>query len=53
MDLRQTEGRRFRGGSAAVAADLTISRAIPPYNEVLGGKLLAVLMMSPEWKQEA
>ena len=29
-------------------ADLTICGAIPPYNEVLGGKLLAMLMMSPE-----
>ena len=29
-------------------ADLTICGAIPPYNEVLGGKLVAMLMMSPE-----
>jgi len=28
-------------------ADLTICGAIPPYNEVLGGKLVAMLMMSP------
>lgn len=31
-----------------VIADLTICGAIPPYNEVLGGKLVAMLMTSPE-----
>ena len=29
-------------------ADLTICGAVPPYNEVLGGKLVAMLMVSPE-----
>jgi len=29
-------------------ADLTVCGAIPPYNEVLGGKLVAMLMTSPE-----
>lgn len=29
-------------------ADLTVCGAIPPYNEILGGKLVAMLMASPE-----
>jgi hypothetical protein len=29
-------------------ADLTVCGAIPPYNELLGGKLIAMLMASPE-----
>jgi hypothetical protein len=29
-------------------ADLTICGAVPPYNEILGGKLVAMLMVSPE-----
>jgi hypothetical protein len=29
-------------------ADLTVCGALPPYNEVLGGKLVAMLMTSPE-----
>jgi Domain of unknown function (DUF4338) len=29
-------------------ADLTVCGAVPPYNEVLGGKLVAMLMVSPE-----
>jgi hypothetical protein len=29
-------------------ADLTICGAVPPYNEILGGKLIALLMTSPE-----
>ncbi len=29
-------------------ADLTVCGALPPYNEVLGGKLVAMLMVSPE-----
>jgi hypothetical protein len=29
-------------------ADLTVCGAIPPYNEILGGKLVAMLMVSPE-----
>jgi len=33
-------------------ADLTICGAVPPYNEVLGGKLVAMLMASPEVVQE-
>jgi hypothetical protein len=33
-------------------ADLTVCGAIPPYNEILGGKLVAMLMMSPEVIQE-
>jgi hypothetical protein len=35
-----------------VIADLTICGAIAPYNEVLGGKLVAMLMSSPEVAQE-
>jgi hypothetical protein len=35
-----------------VIADLTICGAIPPYNEVLGGKLVAMLMTSPEVVEE-
>lgn len=35
-----------------VIADLTICGAIPPYNEVLGGKLVAMLMASPEVVEE-
>jgi hypothetical protein len=31
-----------------VIADLTICGAIPPYGEILGGKLVAMLMASPE-----
>jgi hypothetical protein len=31
-----------------VIADLTICGAVPPYGEVLGGKLVAMLMISPE-----
>ncbi|MBI1916464.1 MAG: DUF4338 domain-containing protein [Planctomycetes bacterium] len=29
-------------------ADLTVCGAVPPYNEVLGGKLVAMLMVGPE-----
>jgi hypothetical protein len=29
-------------------ADLTVCGAVPPYNEILGGKLIALLMTSPE-----
>jgi hypothetical protein len=29
-------------------ADLTVCGALPPYNEILGGKLVAMLMVSPE-----
>jgi hypothetical protein len=29
-------------------ADLTVCGAIPPYNEILGGKLVAMLMVGPE-----
>ncbi len=29
-------------------ADLTVCGAVPPYNELLGGKLVAMLMTSPE-----
>lgn len=35
-----------------VMADLTICGAIPPYNAVLGGKLVAMLMASPEVSDE-
>ena len=31
-----------------VIADLTICGAVPPYNDVLGGKLVAMLITSPE-----
>jgi hypothetical protein len=33
-------------------ADLTICGAVPPYNELLGGKLVAMLMASPEVVEE-
>ena len=33
---------------ATCKSDLTICGAVPPYNEVLGGKLVAMLMVSPE-----
>jgi hypothetical protein len=29
-------------------ADLTVCGALPPYNEILGGKLVAMLLVSPE-----
>ena len=29
-------------------ADLTVCGAVPPYNEILGGKIVALLMTSPE-----
>jgi hypothetical protein len=35
-----------------VIADLTVCGAVPPYNEVLGGKLVAMLMTSPEMVAE-
>lgn len=35
-----------------VIADLTICGAVPPYNEVLGGKLVAMLIASPEVAEE-
>lgn len=33
-------------------ADLTVCGAVPPYNEVLGGKLVAMLLVSPEMVEE-
>ena len=33
-------------------ADLTVCGALPPYNEILGGKLVAMLLVSPEIVQE-
>ena len=42
--LRKAKGERV--GNAM--ADLTICGAAPPYNELLGGKLVALLMTSPE-----
>ena len=33
-------------------ADLTVCDAVPPYNEVLGGKLVAMLMTGPEVMEE-
>lgn len=35
-----------------VIADLTICGAVPPYGDVLGGKLVAMLMTSPEVTEE-
>ena len=40
------KAKQDRVGTAM--ADLTICGAVPPYNEVLGGKLVAILMTSPE-----
>ena len=33
-------------------ADLTVCGAVPPYNELLGGKLVALLMAGPEMTAE-
>ncbi len=33
-------------------ADLTVCGALPPYNELLGGKLVAMLLVSPEMVRE-
>jgi hypothetical protein len=33
-------------------ADLTVCGAVAPYNELLGGKLVAMLMASPEVREE-
>lgn len=46
--IRKTKADRV----GTVIADLTICGAIPPYNEVLGGKLVAMLMASPEVAEE-
>ena len=41
--------RRAKADRVGTAvADLTVCGAIPPYNELLGGKLIAMLMASPE-----
>lgn len=42
--LRKAKAERV--GNAM--ADLTVCGAVPPYNELLGGKLVALLMTSPE-----
>lgn len=41
--------RRAKADRVGTAiADLTVCGAIPPYNEILGGKLVAMLLVSPE-----
>lgn len=41
--------RRAKADRVGTAiADLTICGAVPPYNEILGGKLVAMLMVGPE-----
>lgn len=41
--------RRAKADRVGTAiADLTVCGAVPPYNEVLGGKLVAMLMVGPE-----
>ena len=46
--LRKVKANRV--GTAI--ADLTVCGAVPPYNEVLGGKLVAMLMTGPEVMEE-
>lgn len=46
--IRKTKADRV--GTAI--ADLTICGAVPPYNEILGGKLVAMLVTSPEVVRE-
>jgi hypothetical protein len=41
--------RRAKADRVGTAiAELTVCGAVPPYNEILGGKLVAMLMVSPE-----
>jgi hypothetical protein len=41
--------RRAKADRVGTAiADLTVCGAVPPYNEILGGKLVAMLMVGPE-----
>ena len=45
--------RRAKADRVGTAiADLTVCGALPPYNELLGGKLVAMLLVSPEMVQE-
>lgn len=51
-DGRDAIGKIVRRAKATrvgtAMADLTVCGAVPPYNELLGGKLVAALMASPE-----
>jgi Druantia protein DruA len=53
---REAIGRIVRQAKASrvgtAIADLTVCGAVPPYNEILGGKLVAALMAGPEVVQE-
>jgi hypothetical protein len=41
--------RKAKGDRVGVAlADISVCGAVPPYNEILGGKLVAMLLASPE-----
>lgn len=45
--------RRAKAGRVGTAiADLTVCGSLPPYNEILGGKLVAMLLVSPEMVHE-
>jgi hypothetical protein len=55
-DCREVFSRVVRKAKAervgTVVADLSICGAIPPYNEILGAKLVAMLVASPEVAEE-
>lgn len=41
--------RKIKGDAIGISvADISVCGALPPYNEVLGGKLVAMLLTSPE-----
>jgi hypothetical protein len=42
--MRQAKASRV----GTTIADLTVCGAVPPYNEILGGKLVAAMIGSPE-----
>lgn len=49
MSMAQSLVRRMKSLTVGTAiADLSVCGAIPPYNELLGGKLTAALSVSPE-----
>jgi hypothetical protein len=53
---REAVSRMVRKAKAdrvgAAIADLTVCGAVPPYNEILAGKLVAMLMASPQMVAE-
>jgi Druantia protein DruA len=50
LRVEWTASKAGRVGTAI--ADLTVCGALPPYNEILGGKLVAAMMASPEVVRE-